>query len=312
MTRVLRHLYKAIFLIIGCVFGVVGGVAAQDGLTVTEVEFWSLMNQTNAALQNPASGGGELTRLQDAWEAVARVRLDDGTELPIEMGWLIDGLGVSDENMLQQARERVQALLDFRATQVQVAASSDSLNTLDKVLQDSRFQYPDEPELIPTQPPPDDLNLPDLPQPSAGLSQFVLIIGGLVVVGLVAVYIARGLRIQGAAVKETSELGDDPETSVDATTLAANSETARDYRSAVRYLYLSSLLLLDERGLIHYDRTLTNREHLGQIADKPQLLELLRPVVNTFDRVWYGFAPLSEALYQDYRRDVERLRELAR
>jgi len=65
--------------------------------------------------------------------------------------------------------------------------------------------------------------------------------------------------------------------------------------------------MLDERGLIRYNPTLTNREHLQQIANKPQLVERLRPVVNTFERVWYGFAPVDEALYQEFRRNVESL-----
>jgi hypothetical protein len=35
-----------------------------------------------------------------------------------------------------------------------------------------------------------------------------------------------------------------------------------DYRTAVRYLYLSLLLLLEEHGLLRYDRPLTDREYL--------------------------------------------------
>jgi hypothetical protein len=107
-----------------------------------------------------------------------------------------------------------------------------------------------------------------------------------------------------------SEPGDDPSTSTGARERARLSEGAQDYRSAIRYLYLSSLLTLDERGLIHYDRALTNREHLRQIGDNPQLVKALSPVVHTFDRVWYGFAPVDESLYQDFRQNVERLEQL--
>ncbi len=92
--------------------------------------------------------------------------------------------------------------------------------------------------------------------------------------------------------------------------LAVRSEASQDYRAAIRYLYLSSLLTLDERGLIRYDRTLTNREHLRQVADNQPLFDLLRPIVNVFDRVWYGFAPVDAALYQDFRQNVERLTQL--
>ena len=84
----------------------------------------------------------------------------------------------------------------------------------------------------------------------------------------------------------------------------------RDYRSAIRYLYLASLLMLDEHGLIHYDRTLTNREHLRQVAGDPELADALRPVVETFDDVWYGFASVNETIYQEFRANVERLRNM--
>jgi len=43
---------------------------------------------------------------------------------------------------------------------------------------------------------------------------------------------------------------------------------AKDYRTAVRYLYLSSLLMLDERGLLRYDRSQTNREYLRKVAHR--------------------------------------------
>jgi hypothetical protein len=83
-----------------------------------------------------------------------------------------------------------------------------------------------------------------------------------------------------------------------------------DYRAAIRYLYLSTLLLLDERRALRYDRSLTNREVLAQIASDEALVERLRPVVDEFDRVWYGFAPVDEAEYEEYRRQIGRVREL--
>ena len=58
-----------------------------------------------------------------------------------------------------------------------------------------------------------------------------------------------------------------------------------DYRTAVRYLYLSTLLLLEERGLFRYDRSLTNREYLRRVAHDPTLSAILQDVVEVFDRV---------------------------
>jgi hypothetical protein len=82
-----------------------------------------------------------------------------------------------------------------------------------------------------------------------------------------------------------------------------------DYRSAIRYLYLSSLLVLDEQGLLRYDRSRTNREYLRSISSKPELANSLRDVIDVFDRVWYGFESVDEPTYQSYVKQVDELRE---
>lgn len=82
----------------------------------------------------------------------------------------------------------------------------------------------------------------------------------------------------------------------------------QDYRTAVRFLYLSSLLTLDERGLLRYDRSKTNRETLRHLASQPTLALHLREVVDIFDRVWYGYQPLDAAAYERYQAHVMELR----
>jgi hypothetical protein len=305
----------ALAVLVACLVTGHLSAVAQSSNSLSESEFWSLMNQTESALQNSDASGVEIARLQVLWADVSIVRLDDGTQVVVDLDWLTSGLAQTEPSDRQKLQERVAALLDYRTMQSIPAGTGDPLNTLDRVLQDSRFQYPDVTPTPPMPPPTEDAAPPEnpvLPQPAAELSQIVLLVAGIIVVMFVVGYFARGLQIQSAGTTDTLEPNQDPETSLHAEELATTSETIRDYRAAVRYLYLSSLLLLDERGLIRYDRTLTNREHLQQIADRPQLLELLRPVVGTFDRVWYGFAPLDERLYEEYRHNVERLRELAR
>jgi hypothetical protein len=310
MQRFRQGVMRQLMVLAALVLLLQGGAAAQGETgVIDEVDFWALMVQTSAALESVESGMLTLPQLRASWEEVRSVRLDDGTVVPVDMSWLISGLS-AEENAGGQTvlRGRVDALLDYRAGQLEATGSRDSLSALDRVFQDRRFQYPD---VTPTPAPAeDDFSLPNLPVPGTGLSQILLIVAGTAAVGGILFYLLRGLRIQGRSIAEPIADGDDPETAADARDLAQVSEQAEDYRSAVRYLYLSTLLMLDERGLIHYDRSLTNREHLQQIQDKPHLLDILRPVVNTFDRVWYGFAPLDEARYQEYRQYVERLREL--
>ena len=77
----------------------------------------------------------------------------------------------------------------------------------------------------------------------------------------------------------------------------------------MRYLYLAALLRLDERGLLRYDRALTNREYLERVRENPALRERLRPIVDTFDRVWYGHAQLDAEGFAEYRARVRALDE---
>ncbi len=281
-------------------------VYAQTTVT-SEGQFWSLMTQTYNALS--ISEPDYLAELATAWEQVSAVQLTDGTILSVDMAWLVDGLTNGDAAALHVLQDRVKAVLDYRASQIPISGTGNPLEKLNQVLQDDRFQYPDvTPTPIPEQ---DAFNIPDIPMPGVGLSQILLIGIGLLLVAGLFVYFLRGLKIQTTAIKTADELDDVPETAADARELAQTSEQVQDYRNAVRYLYLSSLLTLDEQGLIHFDRTLTNREHLQQIANQPRLLEMLRPVVNTFDNVWYGFAVLDEVRYEEFRRNVDRLRELA-
>jgi hypothetical protein len=130
----------------------------------------------------------------------------------------------------------------------------------------------------------------------------------VLLLGVIA-YLVRGLR-RGLVAEASADDGD-PEASLTAKTAleqAGGLARGGDYRTAVRYLYLSALLWLDERGALRYDRALTNHEHLDRVRDNPALRDRLAPVVDTFDRVWYGHLPIDEATFAAYQRQVEELR----
>jgi len=103
--------------------------------------------------------------------------------------------------------------------------------------------------------------------------------------------------------------GDARLTSKGAMQRAQNLSSQGDYRNAVRYLYLSSLLILDEQGLMRYDRSRTNREYLRSVAGKPRLAKPLGDVIDVFDKVWYGFESVDDDAYQSYVKHVDELRE---
>ncbi len=143
-------------------------------------------------------------------------------------------------------------------------------------------------------------------------SPLIYVIAGVIVIVLALVigFFLRGLLAN--LVAETSAPPDphaaDEDLSAEAARLKAQALSgAGDYRTAVRYLYLSALLLLEERGLLRYNRTLTNREYLRTVAHLPELSAILRDVVEVFDQVWYGYHPLDEGAYTRY---AERVAEL--
>jgi hypothetical protein len=104
----------------------------------------------------------------------------------------------------------------------------------------------------------------------------------------------------------------DAATSTEALDRAQRFASAGDYRAAVRQLYLATLLLLDERGVLRYDRSLTNREYLREVADAPALARALEPIVETFDRTWYGFETIGPSEFENYRRQVEAIGNVSR
>jgi hypothetical protein len=125
-------------------------------------------------------------------------------------------------------------------------------------------------------------------------------------------YISRSLSrnlVREAQLAAESGQGDDILTSKGAMQRAQSLSGQGDYRSAIRYLYLSSLLVLDEQGLLRYDRSRTNREYLRSISSKPELAKPLSDVIDVFDRVWYGYEPVDEQTYQSYVKHVDELRE---
>lgn len=140
----------------------------------------------------------------------------------------------------------------------------------------------------------------------------IVLLGVLLIVAVLG-YFALSLRrntVAEVSLKADSPLDEANLTSSAALDNAQQFASAGDYRSAVRQLYLSTLLFLDERGRLRYDRSLTNREYLRAVASTPSLREALRPLVETFDRIWYGFAPISAHEFEAYRRDVEAIREM--
>ncbi len=123
--------------------------------------------------------------------------------------------------------------------------------------------------------------------------------------GLLAAALAIGVAVLGLRRGRNRGVAHMPLAHAEANWTAAHAQTAAaeaaaggDYRRAIRYRYLATMLELDEADRLRFDRALTNLEHLRRAP--AHLREALRPLVLTFDRVWYGGSPASAADYQQY------------
>jgi hypothetical protein len=62
---------------------------------------------------------------------------------------------------------------------------------------------------------------------------------------------------------------------------------SRNFRLAVRLLYLQSLKQLSDKGHIEWQINKTNADYVKEVADKPWQ-SLFRKITYTFDGAWYG------------------------
>ena len=282
--------------------------------------FWQQLADTYAWVQtNPAPETWEAQAKQ--WSAIQEVLLPDGSVVPVNTREMVQLLRAAPPDR-GRLSEHLSTLLQARERWSKIGDGAGELAALQKILARPEFQNQSEnflqrlyrqaldflsrllDKLFP------DTGLGSVPLPPELVIPFsVLLLGGI---------LAFVFRNIWRDILPETELQD--ENPADAEILSASQASQRarhlssngDYRQAVRYLYLSALLLLDERGLLRYNRTLTNREYLRQLSGQPELASLLRPVIETFDEVWYGFQPVDEASYAQYTGQVAALEETRR
>ena len=296
--------------LICCLFFGQPSFAQSDPLP--EAAYWSLIDSA-ASLTDDA----QREALANELSAITEIALDNGEIVAIDTTYLV-ALLRDDEIELNQLTDQFDTLLAAQTQPTLDVGTADATAALDTILAQSQYQY----ESI----------LPDwlirgwellgrgaeylFDLFTAGVdsgyaSTVGWVVAGLAVLGLVLFlwYWLRGVRYQFSSESELDEVDEDGKlisaeaAFSQAESLAKNS----DYRQAVRFLYLSTLLSLDERGLLRYDRSKTNREYLRTVAGS-DVAETLGSVVDVFDRVWYGFQPIDAASYERYADAVRRLR----
>lgn len=255
--------------------------------------------------------GGDPHQAADLLAGITLVALPSGETMPVDHSWFVAILR-SDEPDLTTMSVRLAALsheLDVWPTH---PPTPDAFEKLADVLARPEFQPKPQVDLSPllewlSQ-------LFDFLPPLSGMPWLgnLLLIGAVVVLAGIVAYFASGLWGSFAAQAEIDEEGAEAGLLTAGQALNRSREMAQagDYRTAVRLLYLSTLLMLEERNLLRYDRTLTNREYLRQVADNSPLEGALRPVVDTFDEVWYGEVEPDAERYEAYAHQVDRVREV--
>ena len=140
--------------------------------------------------------------------------------------------------------------------------------------------------------------------------RFVLFPLGAVAVGGVIIFFIRQIRMNliSEADDEVAETElEQVETERAALARAETAEAASDFRGALRFLYLSAILHLQERGVLPYDKSLTNREYLHQAQADIDLHTALGPAITVFDEVWYGYKPCDAETVASYRDLLEKV-----
>ncbi len=245
------------------------------------------------------------------WEQVGGVELPDGQVVSLSHGYLVSLLR-ADPPDLERLERFLDGLLVLREEWLQGEHGPEALAALEPILAGMEVS-PDATagwwerflEWL------DEVLSPPQVFSSEGV-RWLLILLGSALLGVALVYAARSLK-QGLAAEVELRVEEEEGLSLSAAEAMTQARTLAgggDYRMAVRYLYLSALLLLEERGLLQYDRTQTNQEYIVGLASSPRLRDLLREVVVIFERVWYGCQVPEEAEFARYVERVEALRRV--
>ena len=299
-----------------------GTYFAQQAVPVTVEAYWEMVGDTRQAITKMAALPveeirGQLDESAAAWEKVTAVEFSNQRVIPVDPSHLVAELRV-DPPDLERLETLLDALLDAHVQYPQEVFTIQDIEPLKEILARPEFQWSASQEA------------PDwfqralnaffdwMERLAFGIQNTVyygrvpLMIGAALLLLLSLFYISRNLS--RSLVREAELAGEASEdeallTSKGALQRAQTLSSQGDYRTAIRYLYLSSLLVLDERGLLRYDRSRTNREYLRSVSSKSQLATPLRDVIDVFDRVWYGFESVDEQTYQSYLQHVDELRE---
>ena len=265
----------------------------QGRTPVTFEEYWELVRNTRQSIlemdsKSEAEIRQELNALAIQWDQVSSVALRDGSVIQVESSYLTTELRM-DPPRLDRLENLLDALLHAHEEYAQNLFTLKDMVPLKEILARPEFQWKEEQPLEM----PDWLGrifdwLDQLSNRVAGITvrygRIPLIATAVILFLLSLFFISRGLSrglVREAQLAAAGNESDEMITSKGAFKRAESLSMQGDYRNAIRYLYLSSLLVLDEQGIMRYDRSRTNREYLRSVSFRPELAKPLRDLAHT-------------------------------
>ncbi|MFK7800352.1 MAG: DUF4129 domain-containing protein [Anaerolineae bacterium] len=341
MIRFFSSLSAGFWLLSGLILclGLAPAAVAQAQIE-DAADYWGLVDESITLLEQDEVSAAELDSLAKRWSAVQAFEFD-GVELPIQPQIIVERLANGDRSAdeLDSYLGMFLALKNSRETWPKFTAAESALtvqeanSALDSLLADNRYQYEAETEnwiearwrqfndrvngwfneWFADDGIRGETNNPFNPDrntdPALGLI-------GVIAAAILAYILFR--LIQGVSlglVREPTRLKNEddefaqPLTAKEAMQQAETTAESGDYRRSVRYLYLSTLLVLEEKGMINYDRSLTNREYIDNAKRYPRVVPLLKEVVDVFDQVWYGSAQIDQPTLKEYQERIQALQD---
>jgi hypothetical protein len=274
-----------------------------------------------------------IRRAQDALAGIDGVTVD-GKRYPAPHGDAVAALRRSPPD-IERAGIQLTALRDLLASEQVAPPDAQARQKLDTILSDRAF-HEAEPNLVQKQVtrirswigaqlrrifrPIDRARPPEVAPgtPGAGpFARFLALLGSpaflililLILAALIVVFAIRRRGKRAGRSQEEQEIP--PRTAAEWRQHADMLAERGEYRAAVRALFLGTLTDLDERRLIIFDPTLTDREYLRE-AQRQQgwLAEPLRPFVRLIEAIVYADAPCRAAEYDRARGFTDDIRQL--
>ncbi len=88
--------------------------------------------------------------------------------------------------------------------------------------------------------------------------------------------------------------------------LIQNAEKEKNYRVAIRLMFLQTLKAMSEAGIIHYQLDLTNLDYLLQLNQSKYYNEFFK-VMRSYEYAWYGKFAISTEQYTSVKNDFIKL-----